>query len=1536
MNGSVDLLSILRGDPQHAPLPPRRTPSTGSTSHYQTPPSSASSSLIDARHLPKVTTDASPAASDRDGNSAGTRGGDHHHQVDHLFKLFSQGKPNQQSQRGQSTAGAVVPGAFPAPSPSFTFPPPQSSSPTAPKNADGSAALLSLLHGMTSPAPSSASTAKPSTAKVGPDEEQAAETKPEQGLQSSKGGNVGELLASLMGGTLPAPAVTSPQTETNGAPGTSPVSPSSAFTTSTPNFSSPDAPSQPKFSFISPFDVLEKTHSAEKNQRQPSTSIPSSAAISPTASASSIPAALSSVPPRLLRHVTSLSSTSSSSVEDLPSISMALGKQQQPPSPLSTTFSPLASTSHLSHPQQQNLLATQYLTSSLSTLPSWAPLGLRLPRSSHPSSSPQILSIPPTEPHLDSLSPSLPQTTPITLMQLARSPSQPGARRTAAIWEGGIAYGVKGGRVRVIERESGGRLLIKPPASGEEGKGKKEKGGEKEKDEVLDLRSAPEVDAVGRRHMSVVYAKGGVGIWAVKEKFDEEDGKSSGTSSSAQALLVTIPLSASFARFHPRYNDEGKRVIAIVTREKGDVWLIDVGKLVGGAEEGGWMKAARKVQLGSSCIDLTFSPDGSLFALLLRDSYSVRSTATPDKELFSGPIPSPPAAPISTLNTPAAGSARTTPTLIPSSRSASAAAAFTSKPGMASTADQDEPSEITFLSPLPSSTAPLASATAHPVALAISTRRGTVIHLVPLSGPGALPAQAVTSIAFPSPPSPSTSSQADHHAQLAYHAETQGLIGSSAVRGSLFAFRLAFPPLSAQTSVDNVAQGTNEEYLAATLARIPANDANAIRVEWVLETPTSSGEVLGFVLDPLPAPASTSAAGGEGEEGGLPTAVSAAGKTSYEVLVSHPGGIDLVTLLAEKPRVYAVPPPADSPSPVGHGDLDAGEARGGEEELHGMGEEEEGDEWERAMAQGRRMSLEGSIYVESEVVVHVDERDDGWPEEYVGDMGASPEQALSGGGIGSRDGRATAPESSVPTCATAPSPEPRSVDEPALGDLGASGLPVTPNLAAALATAPSIAPSATSTAATPRSRQPSFVGRPPISPTGTAKSFTLQTPPQSPGAGGRRLSLTPLSQGSGQGIEEGMVGVGVVVRELRRIEGTMKKELGGVVRGEVERVATSSSPDSPTHQTAREETLLRLVVGAVKKEVAKVVDGVERVVQGTVREQLRGEIGQAVQGVLADILPHELSTHLARPDISFSLSASIATTIAPPLEASLLNSLLRTVLPSIESTLSAAVAACLEQIREEMLEVRKEIVVEQSKAVEVLEGEVQNLRGEVKGLKEMMSRMEAAFHLQQQGIVPASPRSQRSHVASFSHHTTDSTQAHLQAAAQSALPPIPRSPTPPERYEDLFTFALQPTHAPSFTPLVHLINASPSTRLDAVFPPPPDKPKLTPAVVLSLGFRLSEVLGDGEGELDEDGRRLLAWIRRAVGGVEGKQSSEVLLLIPRILNTILENLIKRGRKLVHLGDTSGAGEIRVLEGYARARLVLWETGGGKGPEGFRR
>lgn len=361
----------------------------------------------------------------------------------------------------------------------------------------------------------------------------------------------------------------------------------------------------------------------------------------------------------------------------------------------------------------------------------------------------------------------------------------------------------------------------------------------------------------------------------------------------------------------------------------------------------------------------------------------------------------------------------------------------------------------------------------------------------------------------------------------------------------------------------------------------------------------------------------------------------------------------------------------------------------------------------------------------------------------------------------------------------------------------------------------------------------------------------------------------------------------------------------------------------------------------------------------------------------SQVLPIELGRHLAHPDLVFTLSEGVANTVAPVLERTIASRLISTVSPAIERQLSVAVDSVMDSIRQEMLDVRKEIVQEQSGSVSILEDEVANLRAEVSTMKSMLEKMErllmasAAAAATNNAASPrlghaplhAAPGRQPSRQVSQPAPIAFSPPQHSTAptAIMQTLPPIPRAVTPPARYEELFTDVMLPSHEPEFAGLAHLIMASPLARLEAIFPAAPATPVLTMPVVLSLAYRLSQLIANKDGPVDDADKRHLLWLRKAVAACDGKvsavlvvvlastrlcpdsrymlqQSPEIVALIPRILTNVVENLVTRGRRLMAMNDQAGAGEVRLVTQYAHARLTLYQQAGAEGPgvETFRR
>ncbi|GAA5965365.1 hypothetical protein JCM21900_006012 [Sporobolomyces salmonicolor] len=1514
MADAANLLSILRGTAP-APAPPR-PPSA--TSLYNTAPSSSNVSIHSTNGHASSQLPASAAQAQ--------------HELERLFQsAFSTPHPNsfattvlrpdapasapQQHQQSMHAATAAEAGA---------------ASPAA--NRSDSNALLSLLQGVGSPAEAPMPTSQPTDLLTLP-----------QAPQSPPGANAQALLAQLMGGASsplsPPPPVrlgqmgaggnTSParlvhattsgvgqdhvreQAEgstreialaaTEQAPPTSPPTesapgPPAAVLGSTSSPAKSPA-SAPNFSFASPFDFLAQTHARDQATKRPHAREP----VSPTSQSQQTRLSRSPLPPHLrtgtddARPASATSITSDESEERQgPPPQLVHSVLRHPPLVSSSSATLPSSPSTAALPSSPSTAAlpsspstatgptttsstfpVSYLThshlpppSSTPFAPSWAPQGLRIPRSALAPSSPQLLSIRLSDVHFDSLAVMAPVITPITLFNVPAAYSSGGAK-TAGIWEGGIAYATKGGKIRVIDRESGARLLLKPLG--------------KDKSELVCLEVAGK-GKEERRSIATASRDGRMTVWEVSEQF--ADGETASyrplLSLSSQPSPAASNPRFPLVRFHPRYPETS--VLGIVFND-GRVCMLDVADAARRGAEGGeerLYECGQAAMCGEAIVDFAFSPDGSAFAVLTSDAnYSIRSTAAPSETLLSGALPS----------------------------------------------SSSSPSSIAFLA---DAARPL------PTALAISSVQGTHVALIPLSGAGSGLAAATFELTLPANPDPSPALAELNFSHLAYHRQTNTLLISSSLRGSLFAFRLAFnhAGLPVEAPTDDAA------FLAALGSRpAPRTDSPssvdedvlplALRIDHVLETPTPS-PVLNFALDSIPHSSPSSQAQLEtGPFGGcMPAAVQ---KVPFGALVLHPGGIHHVALSAEKPRSYAASRRRSTFAVTAAG-------APGSPDFDGRTTETEQDEFEAAMAAGRRMSLEGSIYVSSEVEVVVEELDD---------VDREAQRRAS-------QAQFDVEEAETPTEAVGHDWEAEgdgpSVDEPAAGDI-ANALPMAEGRkdiklvgpvvdAANRSMKASEAPSKSSTPVSmvmPSSVSTSLPAPFEVSPSSSHAPPQLASP-HSPVIASAPLEPSPSTSSHGR-VDKNMD----VLRELRRIESAVPNRIEKVVARELEKHAHHLEEErvlDQTAATAREETMLRLVSqsltkstsrlveSAIKEQVqAQIVPAIGKVVTGAVQEEVAKNVKEAVK----QVLPNEVEKLLLRPDLALHFTRNFSAAIAPSLERSISQAVVNDLVPSFNQNLSTAVESIMQSIWQERVDVRKEIMHGQSAAVAVLEEQMGSLTAEVASLKAILGKME--------GLVlalaaPTGPKAMA--ISPSTHQPALAPQSHSLRQSQSgySLPPIPRTETPPERYEDLFTNAMQPSEEPDFKALAHLLNSSPPARVENVFPPAPAQPKISMAVVLSLAYRTSQLLKAKEAPLDEEGRRQLLWLKKAIVACDGKQPPEFLAMIPRILDTVLSNLVQRGRLCMALGDAAGAAEIRVVEQYARARAELFPDG--ESSEGFRR
>ncbi|KAK4056062.1 hypothetical protein OIO90_002793 [Microbotryomycetes sp. JL221] len=582
MSDASQLLNLLRGT--------------------SSPPATVRNGADPASHSPSSTNDAliktaSPAPQSTQQQSAQSTSSN---DLDRLFATFSNGHP---SSGGSSSTPAPQSNA-------------QASTVTSPSTNGGtqiaSNPLLSLLNRMssppvTSPTPAMApiGTASPpppsSTDKATP---QTTTTTTAQAAVATQALDANVLLAQLMAGTpSPAPRPTTVQQATSEPVKRSQPPVSSASSIKADGSSTP----HPKFTtFVSPFDSLEATFAQERanTPTQPALSDNGSATSNtPTTTESaqtrgqpkqlsareSSPDVLSSARERLGANT---GSAKSSEAEDA---------RVRSPSSLTTK-----TITHNGRLQQElrhvsderdhlqieleSLLAQQYVTDQADE---GLVVGLTLPRNDLV---PQTLTIDIADSLIDSLSTTKVTTTPVALFNVPAH-SRPRGSYVGA-WPSGLCYVTAKGRIRVIDKVNGTRILLKGGHS----------------DDLIGLKVAKQTstsdpDQQPRRVIASIGKDSGLVIWSVPDRCTEDTagfeihGKMTIDKDEFSSALSLIEL-------HPGYPKKGWIVAATTS---GDIYTCY------NSLSPTFIKNSIAKETGQSVVGLAFSPDGSAFASLRKN-----------------------------------------------------------------------------------------------------------------------------------------------------------------------------------------------------------------------------------------------------------------------------------------------------------------------------------------------------------------------------------------------------------------------------------------------------------------------------------------------------------------------------------------------------------------------------------------------------------------------------------------------------------------------------------------------------------------------------------------------------------------------------------------------------------------------------------------------------------------------------------------------------------------------------------------------------
>ncbi|KAK4695398.1 hypothetical protein P7C70_g8556, partial [Phenoliferia sp. Uapishka_3] len=1118
------------------------------------------------------------------------------------------------------------------------------------------------------------------------------------------------------------------------------------------------APTTSPFAFISPFDVLAQT---SPEPPKPKTR---------KASTSEVPSPASRTTSRTNLHAD----------QQLSSIDALFSSATPPPSsaapPPASNDSPQASSLHSTISDQtfdRSLLASSVISAGSDSdgndfeQPDWAPVGIPVVGGEG-----RTVRIDVTSQNKETVDPRKVDVTPVTLFAI-----QPKWERGVRIgaWGRALSYGTKHGKVRVIDRVTGAKLLLKGQTVG-----------------VVDLAIAPAPEdstnpdngeAKKVRAVASVGLDNRLLVWKAPEEFQTND---PGYERMVEVLGAGKGDGPRFrlVRFHPLY--PVVPVLAVALND-GSVVFLNLGNnppafaTPGPKDESVFESAGSVAHTGAPICDMTFSPDGTALAVLSTDhTYTIRHTEEPYGVVRTERLPFGP----NTLSC------------------------------------------LTFLS----------SPHSRPTALAVSSNLGTVVHILPLSpSTRASPSYSIPAIEFVGKGDTDSSLNFGH---MAYHSGSSTLFISNSIRGSLFAFRLAFDHSPEEDEAED-----DVGLLALHASTLQPAASRAPWIDHLTEIATPE-PVLSFILDDT-----------AGDEKHL------------AALCCHPAGVHSLEFR--------------------HNRCEANGARAAVSDPL------------------RRMSLEGSILVSSEVVVAVDVP-------APGDVILTRARSMS---IKREPTVDEVPEEDLnsPTEATAP-------------EVPASESSQTP---------------ATTTSAPIKLSGPvvnaaikSMKGKGARTPTDEARTIKLESPSPSADpvanawATGNAGGLAAGKKGKGGYHSDGSA---EVVREIKKLEESLPAKIGKVLQREMDKQAQRYDEDRTLDQaadTTRQETMLKLVSTTLTKNTSKLVEttikeqirtqvipAISTLVESAVSEQ----IGRGVANALANTLPNELERLLYRPEITLHLARNFSTTISPALERTISSVLAGAIVPTIASSIQHAVDGVMQSVRQEMVDVRKEIVNEQSDALDFTEREVQHLRKDVTDLKAALARMESlVLSLRTQAPTTTTP---------LGTTPSDLYQHSSRQAEQPSgynLPPIPRTSTPTAQYEDMFTNALQPENEPEFASLLYLVNGAPKTRVDALFPSGPGSPRscISSAVILSLAFRLGQVFGSKTGPLDDDARRQLVWLRKALSAMDDKDE-ETAGYTPRIIESVISGLSSRQKALVREQDVRGAEAVREVLVFAKSRYAVF-------------
>ncbi|KAK4047822.1 hypothetical protein OIV83_005165 [Microbotryomycetes sp. JL201] len=1251
--------------------------------------------------------------------------------VDRLFAAFASPHPST-TQRSTSPS-------FGNPSQSrtaaITSPLPASvtDSASTPHSASASTSLLSLLQRMGSPSAVMSST--PSNPQLAP------ESPPLPGPQPRKSLDASTLLA-RMSQPPPDPSAIAPELPVaDGQRGL--VSPAATEA----GLSPPPA----KFSnFVSPFDALEQSYAKDQ-------------AIKANKQAASDEESARSTPVNRLRDTLSpapgarLASTRSVASSD----AGELTPSHEPSSPaVKQKLSPRTS-----------LLAHSYLPAATSEAEPNDTVGLRLPRND---AIPQTLTIDISDKLLDSLSTEVVTTTPVALFNVVMK--RP-AGQIVGVWDRGFVYATSKGKARVIDKDSGTRVLLKA-----------------HKMDLIDLQVAKKVGPDGTRSIVTISQDDKLILWMVPNHCTEA---TASFTRSPELLSTAIGSDEHWqvVRLHPLFPEVP---IIIAGTNRGKIVSLKAPKELGAPFD---METGLVHELGSdSLVDIDFSPDGSAFAALASSGVVTVCRTENIQDVL---------------------------TVRDLSKSVSRPAT-----AVKMLSDHD----------------------CRPSALAVLSREGCHGQLLSLHQSKDAAQTAV--IEFLGADSDDVSAM--NFGSCAYYRPSNTLYWSSSVRGSLFAFKLAYPDSDRTLSTEAQSDADFLKLLQDTCTV----DGRPPRIDHVIEVP-SPAPVISYALEDLAA-----------AEGSALT---------FGALVAFPGGVHQIHF--EQPCVpISMASPGGSESPIDSAD----------DEAH--------------LDKGRRMSLESAIHVSSEVEIAVDEIDPVTEPVSIPDTPALPALGLS--------------PAKVAAVSAEPAVSPVAEEAPTLAsdaghsiDRDSTATPTGPGTATSAINAAIKTMKAAKRAQAEQQQQQQQRQRQHTPEAANRDLAQAASPSGKDPTPADVPSLTPVKH-SEDASDSSLKEIRKLTMSLpSKIAGMVEAEF----EKHVYRLEEQRHVDS-VDEKARQESLLKVMSSQLTKHTNKLVEQtlneelvkLAPIIENSTQRALTGGFVETLQAGFRKSLQHDVEHALSRSDVLRNLDQKITSRVEALMQPLARDELAR---QARSEAHEESVKNNFMMLQRSLLDLQKELVQSYSTNARLLET-MSKMQDNMSAMQRDLQQLGETVASLQASSMASAPSEEQAAVAATVKHDTPEV-----ASAALSSPDSAQANLSVENLEATFTEMLQPVHEPAFADLQAFIRSSTPRLLDQIMPVPSTgaRPALSNAVLLSLTLRISQLVARETARHSQENAVEGHWLLRCVESLDPTQT-EIQQYGGKIAEWVTNGLQARQATLVKLGDIIGVQQIGALSTSIKARL----------------